>query len=279
MLEDRLLATSRALEDVNGWAAGEGYYQLGEVRRRAVTATARLRPSAGRARSASSLNPVRRCCAAGRVTVRPRGRDLRVALASEDRLGRMRLLRGAVEVALVRDALDEAEQHCSELESGAEAFGTPGFRAWAAHARGAILVRRARHAEALEPLQSALREYRTQQSRYDTAQVYEWMAIAHRALGDDAAAAADTATAENIYGQLGVAPAQVGGPTSPGGLTKREIEILKRIAGGATNRQVAEQLFISEKTVGRHLANIYTKLGVSSRTAAAAWAHQNNALT
>ena len=65
----------------------------------------------------------------------------------------------------------------------------------------------------------------------------------------------------------------------PGGLTKREIEILKRIAGGATNRQVAEQLFISEKTVGRHLANIYTKLGVSSRTAAAAWAHQNNALT
>ena len=201
------------------------------------------------------------------------------ASGAEDQLGRMRLLRGAVEVALTRDALDEAEQHCGELESGAEAFDTPGFRAWAAHARGAVLVRRGQHAEALEPLQSALREYRTQQSRYDTAQVYEWTAIAHRALGDDDAAAADAATAENIYRQLGVEPAQVGGPTSPGGLTKREIEILRQIAGGATNRQAADQLFISEKTVGRHLANIYTKLGVSSRTAAAAWAHQNNALT
>ena len=139
-------------------------------------------------------------------------------------------------------------------------------------------MRRGRHAEALEALQSALREYRTQQSRYETAQVYEWMAVAHKALGDDETAAADVATAENIYAQLGVEPAQACGPGSPGGLTKREIEVLMRIAGGATNRQVAEQLFISEKTVGRHLANIYTKLGVSSRTAAVAWAHQHNVL-
>ena len=65
---------------------------------------------------------------------------------------------------------------------------------------------------------------------------------------------------------------------SPGGLTPREIEILRRIAGGATNKQVAEQVCISEKTVGRHLANIYAKLGVSSRTAAVAWAHANNLL-
>ena len=278
LLEDRLLTTSRALEDVNSWAAGEGYYQLGEVRRLrgdsdgALAAFTRARALGIEPQPGEALL---RCRTGDSETA---WSDLRVALASEDRLGRMRMLRGAIEVALVRDALDEAEEHCSELESGAKAFGTPGFRAWAAHARGAILVRRARHAEALETLQSALREYRTQQSRYETAQVYEWMAIAHRALGDDAAAAADTATAENIYGQLGVAPAQVGGSTVPGGLTKRELEVLKRIAGGATNRQVAEQLFISEKTVGRHLANIYTKLGVSSRTAAAAWAHQNIAL-
>jgi DNA-binding NarL/FixJ family response regulator len=61
-------------------------------------------------------------------------------------------------------------------------------------------------------------------------------------------------------------------------LTPREIEILRRIAGGATNKQVAEQVCTSEKTVGRHLANIYAKLGVSSRTAAVAWAHANNLL-
>ena len=63
-----------------------------------------------------------------------------------------------------------------------------------------------------------------------------------------------------------------------GCLTKREIEILTRIASGATNKQVADQTFISEKTVGRHLANIYAKLGVSSRTAAVTWAYANNVL-
>jgi DNA-binding CsgD family transcriptional regulator len=91
-------------------------------------------------------------------------------------------------------------------------------------------------------------------------------------------ASADAATAENIYAQLGVEPAQVWGQASQGRLTKREIDILRRVAAGATNKQVAEQIFISEKTVGRHLANIYAKLGVSSRTAAVAWAHANSLL-
>jgi DNA-binding CsgD family transcriptional regulator len=75
-----------------------------------------------------------------------------------------------------------------------------------------------------------------------------------------------------------LATTQTRGPSSPGGLTKREIEILVRIASGATNRQVAGQIFISEKTVGRHLANIYSKLGVSSRTAAVTWGHVNKVL-
>jgi len=204
--------------------------------------------------------------------------DLRVALTGEDMSGRMRLLHGAVEVALARGSVEEAERHCTEMESGAEAFGTPGFRAWAAHARGAILAHQGQHHDALASLEAALREYRTQQSRYETAQVYEWMAVAHRGLGDEELAAADTATAENIYAQLGVESAQVCGSAAPGGLTKREIEILRCVAAGATNKQVAEQVFISEKTVGRHLANIYAKLDVSSRTAAVAWARDNNVL-
>ena len=69
-----------------------------------------------------------------------------------------------------------------------------------------------------------------------------------------------------------------GGGAAPGGLTKREVEVLSSIASGATNREVAERLSISEKTVGRHLANVYAKLGVSSRTAAVAWAHENKVL-
>jgi DNA-binding NarL/FixJ family response regulator len=278
LLERRLVDASRALEEVNSWAAGAGYYELGEVRRLrgdtdgAFAAFLRARelgidPQPGEA--------LLRCRTGDSATA---WTDLRVALAGEDRLGRIRLLRGAVEIALARGSVDEAERHCAELESGAEAFGTPGFRAWAAHARGAILAQREQHADALDALQAALREYRTQQSRYETARVYEWMAVAHKGLGDDDLAAADAATAENIYAQLGVEPAHVCGCSSPGGLTKREIDILRRIAGGATNKQVAVQICISEKTVGRHLANIYTKLGVSSRTAAVAWAHEKNLL-
>jgi DNA-binding CsgD family transcriptional regulator len=278
MLEHRLASVSQALEEVNRWAAGEGYYQLGEVRRLsgetdgAFAAFARARAMGVEPQPGEALL---RCSTGDSETA---WADLRVALAGEDMLGRMRLLRGAVEVALARGSVDEAERHCAELESGAEAFTTPGFRAWAGHARGALLVHQKRYADALGALESALREYRTQQSRYETAQVYEWMAVAHAGVGDDDLAAADTATAESIYAQLGVEPAEVCGQPSPAGLTKREIDVLRRVAAGATNRQVAEQIYISEKTVGRHLANIYAKLGVSSRTAAVAWAHERNLL-
>ena len=82
--------------------------------------------------------------------------------------------------------------------------------------------------------------------------------------------ASTTSSASNRRGSAGRRPLA--------GLTKRELEILTAIARGATNRQVAQQIFISEKTVARHLANIYAKLGVSSRTAAVDWAHQHNLL-
>ena len=204
--ENRLVAASRALEDVNSWAAAQGYYELGETRRLRGDADGAF-AAFERAR-ALGIEPqpgeaLLRCRLGDSQTA---ATDLRVALAGEDRLGRMRLLRPAVEVALARDCLDEADGHCRELDSGAEAFGTPGFRAWAAHARGAILVQRLQHGEALDALESALREYRTQQSQYETAEIYEWMAVAHKALGNDAVAAADAATAESIYGQLGIGP-------------------------------------------------------------------------
>ncbi|MDY6997999.1 MAG: LuxR C-terminal-related transcriptional regulator [Actinomycetota bacterium] len=278
VLQDRLGVASRALEEVNTWAAGEGYYQLGEVRRLmgdfdgAAAAFEQARALGVDPQPGEALLACRRGDHAGAWT------GIRLALAGGDRLARVRLLRAAVEIALGRNALDEAENYCRELESDAKAFKTPGFLAWAAHARGAVAVRRGEFGEALESLQDALREYRVQQSRYETAEVYEWMALARRGLGDLEAATADAATADAIYVQLGVEPAGICGSPSPGGLTRRELEVLGCIAHGATNRQAAEQLFLSEKTVGRHLANIYAKAGVSSRTAAVAWARANNVL-
>jgi len=277
-LEDELLLASVALEDVNAWVGAQGYYQLGEVRRLrgdsdgALVAFAKARSLGADPQPGEAL--VR--CRLGQTEAA--WADLRVAMAGVGGLDRIRMLRAAVEIALARAAFDEAEQHCRELETSAEAYGTPGYRAWAAHARGAVLVRRGEHAAALQSLESALREYRTQRSRYETAEVYEWMALAHRGLGEEVAASADLATADSIYEQLAVQPAGMCGREVPGGLTRREVEVLRAIAGGATNRQVAQQLHLSDKTVGRHLANIYAKVGVSTRTAAASWAFQQGVL-
>ncbi len=277
-IEDKLFATSRKLEDINTFAAAEGFYELGEIRRLrgdvdgALAAFSQARSLGVDPQPGEALLLCRQGDSAAAWTA------LQASLAWQDQVGRMRLLRAAVEVAIVRDSVDEAETHCRELETGADAFGTPGFKAWAAHARGAVLVRRAEHGPALDVLHVALREYRTQQCRYETAEVYDLMATAHSALGDNDLAAAHAATAQSIYDQLGLETPRTSGLPARGGLTKREIEILARIASGATNKEVADQIFISEKTVGRHLANIYSKLGVSSRTAAVTWAYANNVL-
>lgn len=278
VLEGLLEHASRELEEVNGWAAAEGYYQLGEVRRLLGDADGAL--AAFSAARSFGLDPQ-----PGEALLRCNNGDsqaawtaMRLALAGQDRLARIKLLRGAVEIALARDSVDEAETYCRELQTSAAAYGTPGFLAWAAHARGAVLVRRGEHLAALESLEQALSEYRVQQSRYEAAEVYEWMALARTALGDERAAEADAATADAIYRQLGVEPPRICSQPTPGRLTRREVDILTRIAAGATNKQVGSQLHISEKTVGRHLANIYAKLDVGTRTAAVTWAYTNNVI-
>ena len=91
-------------------------------------------------------------------------------------------------------------------------------------------------------------------------------------------AAADAATADQMYlSQSGCGTGGYLRDTVTGRVDPAQLEVLAAIAGGATNRQVAQRLHLSDKTVGRHLANIYAKIGVSSRTAAAAWARTSNA--
>lgn len=202
LLEGQLFAVSRALEDVNRRASGEGYYQLGEVRRRrgevagAFAAFARARTMGVEPQPGEAL------LQASQGRPDEAWKALRTVFAATDRLGRMPLLEAMVRVALARDDLDEARRCCDELEQGARAFGTPGFRAWAARTRGAVLLREGRPADALNALQAALDEQRSQHARFETAEIHEWMATAHRALGDDAAAAADLAAATELYAGL-----------------------------------------------------------------------------
>ncbi|MHA7283683.1 LuxR C-terminal-related transcriptional regulator [Arthrobacter sp. TMS2-4] len=276
-VEPQIERASADLVDRDTWAAGEGYYQLGEIRR--------MRGDPDGARSAYALA---RSCG---IEPQPglallEGADgddeaayagLLAALQGRDRLARARLLGTAVEAALRLGLGQEAEELCSELEHTAEHYGSAGFRAWAQKARGILLLTSSNPAEALASFQGARRFFEDARARYPSAVIHRWEALAYEALGQPQAAAWNTAAARTIFEELG-ATAELRpmvARSAPGGLTARELEVLAAITSGASNREVARQLFISEKTVGRHLANIFGKIDVTSRTAAAAWAREN----
>ena len=261
----------------NNWVAGEAFYQVGEIRRMrgdsrgAQQAYTRARDLGTEPQPGESLLQH----AAGKSDAAWAG--LCAALAGRDRLACARLLEAGVEIALALGHLDEAERLCGQLEQTAAMFATAGFRAWAGQARAAVLITQSRHADALPVLEASAAEYRGLHARYELAKVYELLAQAHRGLGLSRVATTDSAAALAIYRELGALPdvQRLDGGRLPGGLTEREADVLAFTAGGASNKDTADALFISQKTVGRHLANIFTKIGVSSRTAAAAWAHEH----
>ena len=277
-VEQELGGHSADLVGAHGWLAGDGYYALGEVRR--------LRGDAAGARAsyadARSLNHSALPGAALLLAAEGRPEDalgaLRVGLADATRLGRAGMLLAAVEVALAQGEGSYAETLADELEETAAWFGTPGLRARAAQARAALLLADGRYGDAVPLLDAAALVYRDQRHRHALASVHEALATAHRAAGDPTRADAEAATALAIYTRLGAGPdveRLSARGDRPCGLTDREAEVLAKVASGATNREVAAALVISEKTVGRHLANIFTKVGVGTRTAAAAWARDN----
>ena len=274
--EQRLASACADLVDTNVWVAGAGLYALGELRRRrgdlagAHDAYEQARELGTEPQPGQALA----LCAVGRVE--PAWTALRVEAESRDPLGRARLLPALVEVGLLRGSLPEAQHYCDELEAAAEQFDSDGFRAWARHWHGALLCAQGRAADAVAELVGAIRLYREQHERYETARAYECLARAHRDVGDAELADADLATALTIYRRVHAEPdVRRLDVDRAGGLTAREVEILRLIAAGSTNREVAASAFISEKTVSRHLANIFAKIGVTSRTAAAAWARDH----
>jgi DNA-binding NarL/FixJ family response regulator len=139
----------------------------------------------------------------------------------------------------------------------------------AAAARGAVLLAEGRAEDALPVLRDACRRWHELGAAYDAAGTCVRLAAAYRALGDEASAAAEVARAEATYERLGAhRPAQ----ESPGGLTRRECQVLTLVADGHSNREIGKALYISDRTVGRHLTNIFHKIGVTSRTQAARYA-------
>jgi DNA-binding NarL/FixJ family response regulator len=120
---------------------------------------------------------------------------------------------------------------------------------------------------------------------YEAARVRVLVGLACRQLGDHDGAELELDAARRVFGQLGAIPdlgrveaLSAKAATAAGGLTAREVQVLRRIAAGQTNRAIATELVLTTRTVDRHVSNIFAKLGVSSRAAATAWAYQRQLL-
>jgi ATP/maltotriose-dependent transcriptional regulator MalT len=208
---------------------------------------------------------------------------LRLALsAAHDRPIRVRLLGAQVEAALADGAVDEARAAAEELGAIASSTDLPAFAATAATAAGAVALAEGDAASAIGALRTATATWRRLRLPYETAATRSLLGQALLAGGDDDAAAPELRAALAEFERLGAEPdvarlrAALGSPpTRPGGLTAREVEVLRLVASGKTNRDIAVELVISEHTVSRHLQNIFGKIGVSSRSAATAYVFEH----
>jgi ATP/maltotriose-dependent transcriptional regulator MalT len=194
-----------------------------------------------------------------------------------------KMLAAYVEILLAAGDVDTARATADELAATAVTTEAPLQRAMASYAAGSVLLAAGDPAAALVELRRAHLLWRELEVPYDAARSRVQIGLACRGLGDEDAASLELQAAGVIFERLGAATdvARVGqlqnawDPAGGSDLTERECEVLRLVATGMTNREVASALVISEHTVGRHLQNIFTKLGVSSRAAATAYAYEH----
>jgi DNA-binding CsgD family transcriptional regulator len=206
----------------------------------------------------------------------------RVVGETAEPLERAKLLPAYVEIMLAVGDPREARRACCELEEIAAGYESGMLSAIGAHTRGAVDLAEGDARAALVALRRAWQLWQGLEAPYEAARVRVAIGLACRALGDDDAAALELGAARGVFAELGAAPdlAHVDSLTpgaAPGdahGLTPRELEVLRLVAAGETNKAIAAELVLSERTVERHLSNIFTKLRVSSRAAATAYAYQ-----
>jgi len=210
----------------------------------------------------------------------------RMLQESAARLDRPVLLAAAIEVLLAAGDPPGARTVLGELAASADAVDTPLLRAEAHYAAGSVLLAEGAAGEALGPLRRACMAWRELGMPFESARARVQIAVACRSLGDADGATLELDAARVTFERLGARPelarvaALTAGPVSRGAspLTPRECQVLRLVAAGRTNRQIAAELVISEHTVARHLQNIFGKLHLPSRAAATAYAYRHGLL-
>jgi DNA-binding CsgD family transcriptional regulator len=206
----------------------------------------------------------------------------RVTGATTEPLARARLLPAHVEVMLLAGAVDEARLAQAELAAIAGSFDTEMLLAMAAHARGLVELAEGDARAALCSLRSAWQVWHDE-APYLAARARIEIGAVCRALGDEDGAALEWEAARIVLVGLGARPevarldalAHAGPAKDRPPLSERELQVLRLVARGKTNRAIASELFLSEKTIDRHVSNILTKLSVPSRAAATAYAYEH----
>ncbi|MEP6527459.1 MAG: response regulator transcription factor [Nocardioidaceae bacterium] len=208
----------------------------------------------------------------------------RVVDEMQDNVARAKVLSAHVEIMLAVGDLQAARAGADQLAQIASAFGAPLLHAVSAQCTGALLLMEDDPKAALTKLRVAWRGWQQLDVPYEAARTRALIGLACRALGDEDAAQMELDAARWAFSQLGAVPdlvrvealAQPLAVKAACGLTAREIEVLRLVASGKTNGAIAADLFLSEKTIARHISNILTKLDLSSRTAATAFAYEHD---
>ena len=196
---------------------------------------------------------------------------------------RVGLLSACVEIMLTVGDVDAARQACSELELIAKGHVGGALDAMAAQARGAVELADGDATAALIAVRRAGQVWHELEAPYEAARARVLVGLGCRGLGDEDSAALELDAARAAFSELGAAPdlarvdaldATVASASSHG-LTDRELEVLRLLSAGATNKAIAAELVLSVRTVDRHVSNIFAKLDVSSRAVATAYAHEH----
>jgi DNA-binding NarL/FixJ family response regulator len=200
-----------------------------------------------------------------------------------DPVRRARLLPASVEIFLTEGNTEQAREACSEIERSSKGRRSELLDALAASCRGALDLAEGKPAAALGTLRRGFEAWRQLEVHHEAARVRVLIAKACRVLGDEETAELELDAARRAFSELRAAPdlarmdalARATASGSEHGLTKRELEVLRHVAAGRTNKTIARDLAVSNRTVDRHLSNIFDKLAVSSRSAATAFAYRN----
>ncbi len=201
-----------------------------------------------------------------------------------DPVHRSQVLPAAVEVLSATGDTDAASRLCEELREIGKAFGCTALRAAGHYALAAAELAQGAPEPALQAAREAVDAWSQLSAPYEVARSRRVVGQALRLLGDEESAVADLTAARRVFAALGAGPAEqetaalLGQVEAPRGLSPREVQVLRLVAAGKTNPEIAAELVLSEKTVSRHLSNIFTKLDVGSRTAAAAFAYEHRLL-